>query len=405
MSALTDTLYLSRSSRYSSPLNGNDRLPIVYGDHTDGANGIWTLPCIDTDGGGMNPVYCFSAREVLSAANGNGIAIYEDGMELNPALYTFNEADDYEGKGVIATITFTSPKANEIITARGMGKPTTTGGATLMENIIDIIHDFLTVECDFAAALFEASYKARASQVFAAQGYKAAGVISEDVKIWETIVEMMASFLGSAYLDGDGDLCLDIDNNQLYVDYGPAGIVPKSEAPLISTRQRLSNVINQCPCNYAYNYVAGEFKRETNDTAHADMASQGIYGVREPGTPYQFYWCRDLTSVQTVQDIIVAKFKDPVWEIEIEDQTLRRLGVDIGDIIVYSVDWLYAQDGSPLTNNYWRVVGVTRDFDAGTIRFRALQMPYYLTAAYLADGTYLADGSVKAGFNRDLTIF
>jgi hypothetical protein len=58
-----------------------------------------------------------------------------------------------------------------------------------------------------------------------------------------------------------------------------------------------------------------------------------------------------------------------------------------------------------LINNYWRVVGATRDFDADKIRFRALQMPYYLTVAYLADGTHLAGGTITAGADRDLTDF
>jgi len=406
MSNLTDTFYLRRSSRYSNPLNGNDCLPIVYGDLTDGDNGIWELPRIDLiEGTPDTPVYCFAGHEVLSAANGNTVTIYEDGMELDPGLYTFDEADNYESLGTIATITFTSPKDNAVITAKGRGKPTSTGGSTLMENIIDIINDFLTVENDFSSSLFESTYKSRALQIFTAKGYKAAGVIAEDVKIWDTIVEMMSSFLGSAYLNGDGDLCLEIDDNSLDAEFSPAGIIPQSESVILSTRQRLNNIINQCPCNYAYNYAAGEFKRQTNDTSHADVISQGIHGVCEPNTPYQFYWCRDLTSVQTVQDIIVAKFKNPIWEIEIEDQTLRRLGVDLGDVFIYSADWLYGTDGLPLVNNYWRTVGVTRDFDAGKIRFRALQMPYFLTTASLADGTYLADGTIKAGSKRDETTY
>lgn len=401
MSALTDTLYLPRSSRYANPLNGNDRLPIVYGDLTDGANGIWSLPCIDTDGGGMNPVYCFAAHPVLSAADGNSVTIYEDGMELNPALYAFDERNDYEGKGEIATITFSSPKANAVISARGMGKDD--GAGTLLENIIDIVNDFLTVENDFTAALFEATFKARAAQIFAAQGYKAAGVVCEDAKIWDTLVEMMASFLGSAYLNGEGELCLEIDDGG-YVS-GEGNIIRRAASSLVDAKQRLANIINQCPCNYAYNYAAGEFKQETNDSAHADTVSQGVYGVREPEEPYQFYWCRDLTSVQAVQDIIVAKFKDPVYEIEIEDATLERMHLDVGDMAIYSAADLYDKEGAPLTNQQWKIVSVAPDFAKGRIRFRALQTPYFVTTAHLMDGSFDMDGSVKMGGNRDMEAY
>jgi len=398
---LTDTCYLKRAGRYAKPLNTNDRLPIVYGDLTDGTLGLWECPCIDTD----NYVYCFAGHEVLSVANGNSITVYENDLELDPAMYSFDEANDYEGQGTIAIINFTTPKTGSIITVRGMGKPTATGGATLMDNIVDIVDDFLTVENDFAPSIYEATAKARAAQVFTAQSYAAAGVINEDAEIWEIVTEMMASFLGGAYLNGDGELVLEIDDNTIPYQYGQAGIIPRGEAELLSAAQRLGNIINRCPCNYRYSWRVGEFKAQTDDSAHASAISQGVYGAREPGTPYQFYWCRDLTSVQTIQDIIVAKLKDPVYEIEIEDQTLCRVGNDIGDIIIHSADMLYDSAENPLYNHYWKIIGVDRDFNTGKVAFRALQTAYYLTVAYLADGTHLADGSIHAGSDRDAAIY
>ena len=396
---LTDTFYLGRAGRYANPLNTGDRLPIVYGNLTDGTAGIWQLPCIDT----VNFVYCFSDSAVLTVAGGNSINIYADGVLVAPANYVFNASNNYEAEGVISTVTFTSDRGNAIITARGKGKVLT--GTTLMENVIDIVNDFLVVENDFTSAIYEATAKARAAQVFTAQAYAAAGVIAEDAEIWEIITEMMASFLGNAYLDGDGDLVLEIDDNTLPYQYGQAGIIPGVEAPLLEAKQRLFNIINRCPCNYAYSYAQGEFKRETDDSGQADTKSQNIYGLRKPNTPYQFYWCRDLVSVQTVQAIIVAKFKNPLYEIEIEDQTLQRVGIDVGDIIIHTVDSLYDKTETPFYNHYWRVLGVDRDFGRGTIRFRCLQTNYYLTIAYVADGTHIADGSITAGADRDTTRF
>ena len=398
---LTDTFYLKRAGRYAKPLNTNDRLPIVYGDLTDGTLGLWGCPCIDTD----NYVYCFAGHEVLSVANGNSITVYENDVEVDPADYLFDEAIDYEGEGIIATITFTSSKAGSVISVRGKGKPTMSGGATLMDNIVDIVDDFLTVENDFTSAIYEATAKARAAQVFDAQSYVAAGVIIDDVEIWETITEMMASFLGGAYLDGDGELVLEIDDNNLPYQYGQAGVIPRGEAEMLSAVQRLGNIINRCPCNYRYSWLSGGFKAHIDDSAHASAISQGIYGAREPGTPYQFYWCRDKTAVQTIQDIIVSKLKVPIYEIEIEDQTLRRVGCDIGDIVIFSADTIYDTTEQPLLNQQWKVIGAARDFNDGKIAFRALQTPYYLMVAYLADGTYLADGSIHAGSDRDMTVY
>jgi len=405
MPELSDIFYLGRAGRYSRPLNSNARLPVVYGDLTDGSNGVWELPCIDDDGGGMNPVYCFAAHEVLSAANGNSITIYEEGMELNPALYTFDESNDYESEGVIATITFTSPKANAVITARGMGKPTASGGATLMENIIDQVYDFLTVENAFASSLFESTYKAKASQIFTAQGYSAAGVINEDTVIWDIITEMMGAFLGSAYLDGSGELVLEIDDGSLK-QYSMAAIVSRGDANLVDAKQRLANIINQCPANYAYNYAAGEFKSHDGGSTTADLVSQGVHGVREPNTPCQHYWCRDQASIRTIQGVVVEKFKNPLYEIEIQSFGQKLIHVDRGDVVVFSAEDLYGPAGEQLFNHYWRVLSVKHNDDKqGTINVRALQTNYFMTVAHLADGTHIADGRVLAGGERDLTIY
>jgi hypothetical protein len=394
---LTDTFYLPRAGRYSNPQNTNDTLPFPYGDLTDGTAGVWTLPYIDT----VNFVYCFAAFPVLSVANGNSINIYADGVLVNPVNYSFDEDDDYEGEGHIAKITFTSDQANATITARGKGKALT--GATLMENIIDIVFDFLTVQNNFTADLFDSTRKAMAALTFNTQGYQAAGVITEDGVFWDIVTGMMASFLGSAYLSGNGDLALDIDNGDMSL-YG-ATIIRKSDAELKEARQRLVNIINQCPAHYAYNYDEGTFKQETNTAAHVNVISQGIHGVREPNEPLQLYWCRNLSDAQAVQDIIVNKLKDPIYEIEIEDKSLKHLHLDVGDYFVNSIDSLYDKEGSELFNHIWKVISVRPDFSKALIALRALQTPYFLTTAFLLDGSFELDGSVKLGSDRDTVIY
>lgn len=467
MTKLSDIFYLNRAGLYSDPLNSNARLPIVYGDLTDGSNGIWELPSIND---GSN-VYCFASHAVrprfermtidvqptddweaddvitgqtsgttaiivekltattytikqrdghytggeIIGVTGNAdkladqgvlypqfdnstITIYEDGDELDHSLYTFDEDNDYEGNGSIAIITFSSPKNNAIITARGQGKVST--GTTLMENIIDIVDDFLTVENDFTSSLYESTAKSTASTIFNSQSYEAAGVIIQDVSIWETIVSMMASFLGSAYLNGAGELVLDIDINTIPEGETPE-IITKGDAYLSDAKLKRENIINQCPCSYAYNYVNYEFSSHTDDSSHVDSISQDIFGVRTPYTPYQYYWCRDLTSVQTVQDLIVTKLKNPFYEIEITDNSFRRIGVDIGDFITYSVDSLYDEQGIQLFNNFWKVTAVRPS--KNKIIFRAMATSYFLTKAYLLDGSFTLDGSVKLGGDREMT--
>jgi len=273
----------------------------------------------------------------------------------------------------------------------------------LMENIIDIVNDFLTVENDFTSSLYEATAKATAAAIFTGQSYKAAGAIVDDVPIWETIMNMMSSFLGSVYINGKGELVLDIDVNT--APLGLADMIMRGDAYLSNAKIQRDNIINQVPCNYAYDYTKGEFRRHTDAAAHADAKSQGVFGVRTPATPYQFYWCRALASVQTVQDHIVTKLKNPIYEVEITDTTLKRIGIDIGDFIAWSADSLYGSDGMQLLNNFWKIVSVRPDYGKNNIKFRALQTAHFMTVAYLADGSHLADGSIRAGGDRDTTIY
>jgi hypothetical protein len=214
---------------------------------------------------------------------------------------------------------------------------------------------------------------------------------------------MMASFLGSAYKDGADLLVLSIDDGTLS-QYAQGGIIRRGEVQITDVRQRLINLINQCPANYNYSYVDGYYRSETNALAHADLVSQGIYGVRKSGW-YGFKWCRDVTSIHAMQDIIVGRFKNPLYEISVETISLKNMHIDIGDTFLLSVLDLYDENGDQLINNYWRVVSVTPDFTNAKINFRALESPYFLTIANLLDGSFELDGSVKLGNDRDTTIY
>jgi hypothetical protein len=380
---LDSTFYLPRASRYTNPLNTADLLPVVYGDLTDGVEGIWVLPCIDT----VNFVYCFASHPVLT---GQTPTIYSAGALVDPGDYTFNSSDYFEppvpppaihlSTDNIATITFTTDQGANVVTARGKGKvfqPITLAGEILITNIVDMVNDFLTNENDFISTLFEASKKGLASQTFDKWGYKAAGVIHQDGKLWDIITSMMSSFLGSAYLDGAGNLCLEIDDGtitQFSAGVGPT--LPKQETDLRAANLRMQNIVNQCPMNYGYSYLYGQFRHSTDAVADADGISQGIYGVRKPNTPHQSYWCRDLTTVKLIQAAIVGKFNSPLYEIEVEDSTLKRMHIDVGDVVTYSAETLFDDIGDPLIDTIWRVISVRPNFAAGKIVFRCLQIFY-----------------------------
>lgn len=397
---LDDTFYLPRASSYINPLSTADLLPIVYGDLTDGDEGIWVLPCIDT----VHFVYCYACHPVLTDQTP---VIYSAGTLVDPANYTFNSSDYFEppdpppaihlSSDNIATVTFTSDQGDNVVTARGKGKvflPIDLTGEQLINNVVDIVWDFLSLHNDFTESIFEASKKAQAKQIFLGWAYQAAGVIHQDGKIWDIITSMMNSFLGSAYLNGAGKLVLEIDDGTIdQYSAGTPPVLPKQETTLTGSDLRLVNVVNQCPAHYGYSYLYGQFRHSTDTSAHADGISQGVYGIRKPNQPHQFYWCRDLDTVHLVQDTIVGKFCTPLYEIEIEDITLKRMHVDVGDAITYSAETLYGQDGLPLIDSIWRVISVRPDFGAGKITFRALQI--FFREVVPADPPYVWDGIIN----------
>jgi len=210
---------------------------------------------------------------------------------------------------------------------------------------------------------------------------------------------MMGSFLGSAFLDGQGLLCLDIDTGA--VDQSAvADILRHGETAWNDAVQRLENIINRCPASYGYDYVQNNrFLHHSEGTASEDAASQAIYGLREPVNPLQCHWCRDATSVAVLQAIVVGKFARPVYEVGVDDMTLKRLHVDINDIVAWSGRRLYDDLGVEMRNQLWRVLEVRPDFGKARIAFRLQQTPYYLTRDILTPD--VAWGSYAAGLLWD----
>jgi hypothetical protein len=366
---------------YSTSFKSTDVLPIPYGDLSTGVTGAWKCPLINP----VTFVYCYAGCEVLSAANGNAISIFKDGNLVAPSSYVFDESVLYDGVKTIATITFTSDQGSSVITALGKGKPTITGGSVLMDNVVDIVYDFMTVENSFTSADFDLSLKAQAYYKFQSMGYKAAGLVNEDRIILDTVSEMMASFLGSSFPTGDGVLALYIEDGVVNGEGSP--ILTWSESELTEARLRIDDIINQCPISYAYNYAEEKYSEEDNGTDQEDVASQGVYGVLSVSTPFQMKWCRHKISALTVQQTIINLLKFPMYEIEVKDNTYKRVGVDVGDIICYSADILFDSIGSPLYNHYWKVISVKPDLDKGCITFRALQTTGYMTVAGVRDVT------------------
>lgn len=365
---LNDTWYLKRASQYARPLDGNAVLPVVYGDLTDGSYGVWEAPCIDT----LNKVYCFAAHAVrtqtiqvwvkvasvdpsqfsdqtVTDSNGDTSTVnmltdpaqYSSGdVLIDPSRYTFNASNNYESKGNIATITFTDDLSNAVIIVKGVGK--NDSGSNLMENPVDIIDDILTVENTFTSALYNTTTKATAREKCVKHGYRAAGVINADVVLWDLIQQLLSCFLGSAYYDANKELVIDIDDNTAM--YAGAPIIPQRHIDFESAVQDLENLVNECPAIYRFNYTAGKYSAYDDGLTYLDAPSQAIYGVKKPESTYEFPWCRHEATVNKIQQIIVEKFKDPLWIVDIKTRTLAYHHLDVGDIVCCTIKDLYGKD-------------------------------------------------------------
>lgn len=401
---LYQTHYLLRAGQYSSPANSNDRLPVVYGDLTDGSSGNWVLPCINTS----SNVYCFAAHETLSVVNGNSINIYANGVLVAPANYTFSHSNNYESLGVISTITFSvAPTQNATITARGKGKSTVSGGSTLMTNIIDIIEDYIVVESQSASSLdFDSTTKSAATSKFNSLGYIAAGVIESDNAIWTTLSNMAGSFNMDIIVNSEQKIKI-VVNDGTFTSIGLADIISKGDTEFISAKLQRDNIVNRIPISYKYNYSRNEFSSHSDVSTESDAESISLYGERTLDAPYRFYWCRDLSSCKVVRNAILnaQKSQNKVWEIVFRDNSLKRSHVEVGDIIITSFDMIYDETGSPLINQYLKILEINYDFNKDSILFRGLNTGNYLTLTRKYDGTWKYNSSGTYGSERDTATY
>lgn len=374
----SDTFLLPRAGKYQNALNSNARLPFVWGNLEDGNAGNWICPNISS----TTFTYCYAGHEIMSASSGNNVVVFSGSSLMNGADYTFSHSNDFESLGNIATITFDNDQKNNVITASGRGI-LNSSATPEMKNIIDIIDDFLTSKNSGLAFSYDTTSKQITSDTFDDQGYRAAGVISQDGVIWDILQKMVGSFLGSAYLASDTPFFSEDRKLKFEIEIGSsstkvADIIPKADISFINGIQRRKSLINQCPISFSYDYVSNNFRSHDDGTGNVNSASSGIYGIQEPSTPYQLHWCRDLASATTVQTTIINKYGKPTWEIEFIDESLERLGIDVGDLIAGTFDWIYDTEGSPLINQVIKILSVSPDFVKNVIRFRGIDQQVYL---------------------------
>jgi len=353
-----DTYKLGRAWRYANPRMSTDYLPVVYGDMKGGNYGLWVCPCIDT----INFYYLIADHTILSAGNGNAFTVYDrDNAVIDPAGYTIvDDHTDENGKHV-AIINFAGDQAtNEPISIRCQGK---NDGASLIENPIDIIEDFVVNLTGGASADFNAFALRKAKNV--CTGYKAAGLIDGDRTIGFTLSEILYSFHGEWWKNHQDKIVITMHTIDQVYDW-KGEYLERNIKNLTATRDE-KNLCNQAEVEYCYNYKARKYEEGDDGSSTKDALSQNVHGAKIKG--YYFKWCRDATTIAAVQAIIVNRLKNPVWLIKFDEITLRNLHFEKGDFVLLNHSALYDTQQEAFANRIVQLLGKVTDFSKKTITF------------------------------------
>lgn len=398
MSLVSDEFRLKRAWNYSQPRVPADLLPVVYGTMSGGSGGLWTCPCISTGG----YVYALAGHPVLSLAQGNAVTVYDkDGSIISAGDYTFAASNDYEGRGAIATLTFTSDQsANEPISIRCRGK---SSAGEVIENPVDIVEDFLINLAGFKIEDLDQTWLERARSVAQTSGLKLSGLIDRNQAVGAVLSGMLFPW-GDWWRDKDGRIRLRVEAGPgSYSEAGVAGYFPARVTEEARIEAAADALVNQAETEYGYNFLKNCFEAGDDGASGADHLSQSVYGVQKRS--FQLKWVRETGVAQEIQANLVGRFKTPALIVTLTEQGCGYIRLERGDLVAVSLSWFYDQDRLPLANQLMKVLEVETDFISGkmSFRFQGLGRDLYLTEAYPAGGSRLADGSTRAGGDRDRT--
>jgi len=399
---LQDTFTLAKTDRYANAGQTGVSLPLPYGTFSVGAGGVWLCPCIDN----VAFVYCIADGSILSVASGNTVEVYVDGV-LQSSGYTVTTSGNYQSKGVIAYIDFTSnPQKDVTVRCKGL---------------LDVSNNLIETPLAILADIFDragydgtnnATAWAEAERFEAAQGYLAAGVIIADRSLQDIVNEILSSFLGRFWIERSGELTIEYE--QIISALPVRGILAERDFAECAAERSTDNIINQVACRYAQAYInidrrtttgvgkgAENFFGDDDGAATADLASQNLYGVRL-APELRFYWVHTAAVVTTLQTLLLDKYAFPVWLLSCVETTYRNLLVEKGQYVAVSWRELCDENGLPLKNQIMRVLEIEQRLDQAQIAFVLQDTGSYVSIIpYFANGEYFANGSIAAGRERD----
>lgn len=391
-----DLYILRKSFYYPRAQNTFDPLPIVYGDMSlRGKGGLWKCPYIDT----TNFIYMIADHSVLSTANGNVFIVYKDGVQVTSGYTITSSGSDAIAGGsgkTISYIQFSTDQGLSEITVRCKGK---NSGATLIENPISILEDFLYT-VGYTVSDIDTSRLERARTVASDLGYKAAGVINKDASVSSWLNEILLCFLGDFWVNQEGKIVITLDVPG-ESKYNIAGVISERYlSPDVEAYQDLSNLCNQVDIDYSYNFSQDKFEDNDPGDTGKDILSQNFFGIYK--RKFQFKWIRSSTVINTVKNRIITRFSNPVWIVTCSENSLRNVHVERGDWVLFSWDGLMDKEQLPLVNQIFRVMEVSPDLDNSSVKFTLIDEGVYWTRSdRFFDGSFTYNGSILYGGERE----
>lgn len=369
--------YIEVTSTIDSPREGGnsgspaDLVATSGGIFTGNANKTYKI--IITTGGASGAAQC-TIKE-LWAFDPSG-----DDSVANPQTITSGVALNLGTKGATITFTWTGNLTvgdNWTVFCRTSGIGFTdisvrckgrASGGSLIENPISIAEDFLTNLVGMASADIDATTLATTKLFCSDKDYQAAGLLDADQSPEKTVKELLNSYLGRAHFNPDGKYIFTLDTDSTI--YDPMGYIPSHRVSNLRARQKLADLLNQFEVKYAYNYITNEFQEHDDGSTTKNSISQGIYGMRK--AEKELSWCRNLTDVNIIQQILLLQTAEPFWEVEFIDKSMKLLAIQIGDYICVTLSSLYDKEARQYDNQIFKILGHEININNKNISFTAL---------------------------------
>lgn len=388
----TETYYLRKSGEFANARQESDLLPMPYGELDGiGSGGVWPCPCIDT----VNFKYLVAACAIETT----GLILYDkDGAVISAATYTVSTATG-------DTIADFASDQGDGLTARGKGKKVS---GSVLTNPIDLVLDILDT-AGFTA--IDTTAQLLAKSIAASKNYKAAGILLADRRLDEIVTEILASFLGNAWMNQNGDLVVQLDD--ALTTYNIQGVLAERDFDGSETVSwSIENLVNQAEAYYAPTYIQvdqrfsegarSDFLGYDDGAGTCDAASQMRYGVRRPVTPFEWRWIFDATTLHAVQARVVEVFAYPVYTLSCVELSYRNIQVDAGQFVTFSTEILRDENGLPLKNQIGKVLAKKTALMTPRIAWILQDTGVYLALPPMVfDGSWLFDGSLTFGGQRN----